>query len=315
MSILKDRAPILVLLGSACVIGLAAVLARVTGTGPAAAGFWRLTFALPWLGLMTMRSRRGHTAPSPPMATAPRWLGPAPGMMALCGALFAADIVCWHYSLRLTSVANSTVLANMTPVVVTLLAWVFFREAPARLFLAGLALAVGGAVLMAGTAHSSGSGSNAPLGNLLAVITTVWYALYFLAVSKTRKTATAVQVMTGSTLVGAPLLLLAAIGLHERLTPGALAGWGACIALGVVHVAGQGGVTWALGKVPTALAAIVVLVQPVVAALLSWAMFGEAITPLQGLGGALALCGVALAQLSARTKTPPTQGEAVALAP
>ena len=36
---------------------------------------------------------------------------------------------------------------------------------------------------------------------------------------------------------------------------------------------------------PTALTAVVVLVQPVVAAALGWVIFGEALTPLQGCGG------------------------------
>lgn len=313
MSASKTRAPLLVLLASACVIALAAVLVRLTGTGPAAAGFWRLTLALPWLGLLLAR-RRGRPQPGPSEGRG-RWLGAAPSVMLLCGAMFAADLVCWHYSLRMTSVANSTVLANMTPVVVTLLAWLVFREKPAPVFLAGLGLAVAGAALMAGAANSGGKGTNAPLGDLLAIVTTVWYALYFLSVSKARRTASAVQVMAGSTLVGAPLMLVAALLLRERVLPGDAAGWAACIGLGVVHVAGQGGVAWALGEVPTALAAVVVLVQPVVAALLSWALFGEAVAPIQALGGALALAGVAVAQLSAGAKTPPAQDEAVALAP
>ena len=314
MSALKSRAPVLVLVLSACVIGLAAILVRVTHTGPAAAGFWRLTFALPWLFVLLARSRRTATKPVGVRAGR-RWLGAPLWVMPLCGSMFAADLVCWHYSLRLTSIANSTVLANMTPVVVTVLAWLVLRQRPAGVFLAGLALAVGGAALMASAAHSGGAGSNPPLGDTLALITSCWYALYFLSVSKARETASTIQVMMGSTLVGAPLLLLAAVALHEPLTPTATSGWLACVLLGVVHVAGQGGVAWALGKVPTALAALVVLVQPVAASLLSWGLFGEALSPIQALGGALALCGVALAQVSARARTPPTQGEAMALAP
>ena len=40
---------IAVLLFGACVIGLSPILVRLTETGPAAAGFWRLAFALPLL--------------------------------------------------------------------------------------------------------------------------------------------------------------------------------------------------------------------------------------------------------------------------
>ena len=51
------------------------------------------------------------------------------------------------------------------------------------------------------------------------------------------------------------------------------------------------------------------LAQPVVAALLGWWAFGEAVTPVQALGGAVALAGVALAQAGARAPAP-AQGEA-----
>jgi len=58
-------------------------------------------------------------------------------------------------------------------------------------------------------------------------------------------------------------------------------------------------IAWALGKVPAAVASVVVLAQPVLTAVLGWLIFAESMTPLQVLGGALALAGVAVAQLAA----------------
>ena len=45
-----------VLLFGACVIGLSPILVRLSDTGPAAAGFWRLAFALPLLAILTRRA-------------------------------------------------------------------------------------------------------------------------------------------------------------------------------------------------------------------------------------------------------------------
>ncbi len=72
--------------------------------------------------------------------------------------------------------------------------------------------------------------------------------------------------------------------------------------LGLVHVAGQGSIAWALGRLPTALASVTVLVQPVVAAMLGWAIFGEAVVAMQAAGAAVLLCGVVLAQRSSGQK-------------
>jgi drug/metabolite transporter (DMT)-like permease len=81
-----------------------------------------------------------------------------------------------------------------------------------------------------------------------------------------------------------------------------------------VHVTGQGSIAWALGKLPTALTAVVVLVQPVTAALLGWVIFHEAIGPLQAVGGLMALAGVALAQAAPQPTPAPVPGEAEAMA-
>ena len=306
MSAATDPKPLIVLLAGAGIIGMGTVLVRLTGTGPAAAGLWRLAFALPWMVLFSLYERRRSGAPG--------GLGAPPKLLALCGLTFAADLVSWHYSLRFTSIADSSVLANLTPVIVTLLAWIVLRERPAPIFLAGLALAVAGAGTMA-LARSGGRGVHPALGDALAVLASFWYALYFMAVRQARRSASAMQVMLASSLLGVPLMLVAAFVLRERLVPATLLGWSACMGLGLMHVSGQGAIAWSLGKVPTAVAAMVVLLQPIVAAAASWVVFHEAISPIQAVGGLLALAGVALAQLASRRQpAPPVIGEAEAAA-
>ncbi|MDX5392185.1 MAG: hypothetical protein LPJ86_00005, partial [Caulobacteraceae bacterium] len=50
---------------------------------------------------------------------------------------------------------------------------------------------------------------------------------------------------------------------------------------------------------------VVVLIQPLVAAIAGWILFAEALGPLQALGGVITLAGVALAQWSARPPRAP----------
>lgn len=271
----------------AAVIGLAPILPRLAETGPAAAAFWRLAFATPLLGLLTLLPRR-ERGPGRPN----RWALAA-------GVFFAADIAFWHYGLTYTSVANATVLTNLTPVVVTVAAWVLFKEKPRALFLVALALAVGGAVIVGTAAGSGGRGTNPPLGDLLSAITCLWYGGYFLCVREARQSAGAARVMFWSSLAGAPLMLAVALVLGERVFPAGPSGWAACLGLGLVHVAGQGSIAWSLGRLPTALASVTVLVQPVVAAILGWIIFDERVVAMQAAGAAVLLAGVVLAQVSA----------------
>ena len=136
-----------VLVVSACVLGLAPILVRLTETGPAAAGFWRFVFAMPLLLVLTARPKS--------------WAGGGEGIgrpskwMILAGLFFALDLSFWHYGIVMTSVANATVLCNLTPVVVTLFGWIVFKERPARLFILAIALAMSGAFAMAAGASGA----------------------------------------------------------------------------------------------------------------------------------------------------------------
>jgi drug/metabolite transporter (DMT)-like permease len=278
---------IAVLLFGACVIGLSPILVRLTTTGPAAAGFWRLIVALPFLGVMTRRVGGPITRPS--------------RIAMIAGVMFALDLGFWHYGIKYTSVTNATVLSNLTPVVVTAFAWIFLKQRPRALFLLAVAVAVGGSWMMA-LEKGGGPGLDPPLGNALSVTTALWYALYMLAIGEGRKTEAASRLMFWSSVVGAPLMLLAALSLREQLAPTTLAGLGACAGLGLMHVAGQGSIAWAMGRLPTSTASVVVLVQPVVAAWLGYVLFKEAIGPMQAAGAAVALAGVVLAQWASRPR-------------
>jgi len=280
-----------VLLVAACVLGLAPILVRLTETGPAAAGFWRFAFAMPLLLAVTARpaSLGGEGAGTPS-----RWMG-------LAALFFVLDLSFWHYGIVMTSVANATVLCNLTPVVVTLFAWFAFRERPRRLFIVALGLALAGAFAMSAGADG-GQGTNPRLGDLFSLSVALWYAGYFLAVKAARRTASAMRVMLWSTGLGLPLLLGVSLMLGEDLQPATLAGWAACAGMGLMHVVGQGGVAWALGRLPAALTAVTILIQPVVAAGLGWWVFGETMTPVQLIGGAVVLTAVVLAQWSATQK-------------
>ncbi|WP_293518043.1 DMT family transporter [Phenylobacterium sp.] len=280
------RIAMIVLLAGACIIGLGPILVRLADSGPAAVGFWRMMFALPLLALIARRESGG--------------VGPPGWVLVFAGVAFALDLAFWHYGIALTSVAKATILSNLTPVIVTGVAWLVFRERVRPLFLAAVALAVGGACLMTLARDPGLPGANPALGDAVSAMAAVWYALYFLAVQRARRTRGATQVMFWSSLTAAPLLLVASTLLGETLLPATPGGWAACVGLGIMHVTGQGAIAWALGRLPASVTSVVVLVQPVVAAILGWALFGEVFGPGQMLGGAIALTGVVLAQRAAR---------------
>ena len=294
-----SRLALAALVFGALVIATSPILVRLAACGPAAAGFWRLGFATPLLVLMAVAGPRFGPSSSSSFragAGAGGRIGTPSRAILLAGLWFALDLGCWHYGIRYTSVANATVLPNLTPVIVTLVSWFAFRERPRAVFLVGMSTAIGGAVLMAEAAAHPPAGPLPHLGDLLSASTAIWYALYFIAVRSARLTRSTLSVMLWSCLVGAPLLLITALVMREQILPATALGWAAAVGLGLAHVFGQGSIAWALGRLPASTASVTVLVQPVAAALLAYLIFGETLTPLQALGAAVALAGIVIAQ-------------------
>lgn len=287
-----DVRALLVLIAGVCTLALTPVFVRLGQAGPAAIGFWRLTFAISFLLGPILWMRKGGDAGSQ---------RPTPALLA-AGLLFALDLTFWHYGVKLTSVANSTTLANLAQVFVVAGAWILFRERPRKLFILGLVLALAGVWAMAAARGGGGQGTNPVLGDIVSLGAAVWYASYLLIVHRARSRQGALSIMLWTSLIGAPAMLLIALILGERILPLTLAGWMACLGLGLVHAVSQGAIAWALGRVPAATASVVILIQPVCAAILGWVIFGEALVPMQAIGGLAALAGVAVAQIAAARK-------------
>src|SRR5207244_3996679 len=115
---------------------------------------------------------------------------------------FTADLALWHWSLRMTSVTNSTLLTNIAPILVTIGALVWFHERITWVFVIGLLFAIaGGSLLVSGhfdQRHLS--------GDLLSIFTAGFYAAYLLAVKQLRQSFDSVTIMAWSGLASCPSL-------------------------------------------------------------------------------------------------------------
>ncbi len=127
------------LTGATC-IGFSGVFVRFADVGPAAAGFWRMIFALPVLALWMGLERR---RPGQPAATSAALLP-----IVLAGLAFGVDVVLYNAALGFTTIANASLLGNLSPVAVVLGGWLLFAERPSRRILGALALAIGGALML-----------------------------------------------------------------------------------------------------------------------------------------------------------------------
>lgn len=281
------RAVLATALGAA-IIGLAPIGLRLSELGPMATAFWRFVFALPILALAVGVS--GKALPRGKI-----------GFLILAGAFFGIDIALWHLSLTLTTVLNATLLSNFTPIFAALGAWAFLKERIRPAFAVGAGLAVfGGAALALGRAQSGagpGGGEHGLAGDLVGVFSAVWYAAYLVMLRQARASVGVRAAMLATTF-GAMLACLAAtLIMGESFWPQSWRGWAIVIGLGaIVHVLGQGLIAYGVGRLAMATSGVLLWIQPVVAALLAWALFGEGLGWLGIAGAALVLGGVWVVQ-------------------
>ncbi len=276
-------------LGGIC-LGCSPILVRVSELGPIATAFWRSALALIPLTVGFRASRDAATRTLPR-----RWRDHATA--ALPGVLLAGDLITWHISIHLTSVTNSTLLANMAPVVVTLGTWVFLRRPPRRAFLIGLALSIVGVFVL--NSGSSRAGSHWR-GDAVALGAACFYAGYFVLLARARRIFSTGVVMLWSTIAASVCILPVALVFEPAFVPTMVAGWAVVLALGwIVHAGGQGLVAFSMAWLPATFSSLTLLIQPVVAAILASIFLGEPLTVVQAAGGSIVIAGIVLASRGA----------------
>ena len=274
-------------------LGCSPILVRVSYLGPIATAFWRLMLALIPLVLLFAKASRGGQVTRLPETAGDHLTAALPGIF------LAGDLATWHISLHMTSVTNSTLLANMAPVIVTLVSWLFLRQKISRAFVAGLALSIAGVVVLNRAALSSGGDSHVR-GDAVALGAACFYAGYFIVLSRARSRFSTAVVMLWSTAAAALCTLPLALVFEPAFVPHVLAGWLILLGLGwLVHAGGQGLVAFSLAWLPPMFSSLTLLIQPVVAAVLAALILGEPLTMAQVAGGSIVIAGIVLAQRTA----------------
>ncbi len=274
------------LLAGATCIALSPIWVRVSEVGPTASAFWRVGLAVPLLWVLFPFAPRVGIAAFPG-----QWK-----LFAAAGLAFAGDLAFWHWSIKFTSVANSTLLANLASIFVTLAMWLIWKQKPSGVFLVGLAIALAGvSMLVRSSLDFSPTGL---LGDALGVITAMFYAWYLLSVKDVRdRGAATLHLMAVTTTITAAFLYPVALASGEALLPETEIGWLKLVGLAwISHSAGQGLIAYALAHLPAAFSSVSLLFQPVMAAVFAWILLGEPLVALQVAGGIVVLTGIYLAR-------------------
>ena len=282
--------PYLVLTVAQIAVGSAAIFARfaLTGAGPLAVSASRLTIAaVALLALAAIRSPRERTD----LSRRDRVL------FAIAGLALAIHFAAWIWSLQYTSVAISTLLVATTPI------WTAAYDALARglrlsaLAFFSFAVAAAGLVMVVGYSIAPPPvPGHAALGAALAVAGAIGIAAYFILIREVRASFGTRAIVTQTYTWAAIVLIGAAVAAHQPPPPlSDTAAWGGILAMALIsQLLGHTAMNSALRWFSASAVAFTTLVEPIIAALLALAIFGERLSAIAVAGGLLVLGAIAI---------------------
>jgi drug/metabolite transporter (DMT)-like permease len=261
--------------------GCSNVLIKLVSTTGLVASCYRLWFAIPllWLLPAAMPSMRRRLTRD--------WLAAS----LVGGGLFAIHQVLFFTSLKLTTVADVALIGALQPPLVLFVGGYMFSEPVTRRAVGWSLVAVSGTALV--VLGAAGAPGWSPLGDLIAVGNLFAFTAYFLASKRIRSRAGTTEYLIGMTTVAGVVVLAVALLTGQRLASPHGWDWPILFCLAVLPgTLGHFLTNWAHPHTSAFVVSVMFLAVPVIACAGATLFLGEALRPMQLLGGAIVLAAV-----------------------
>ncbi|MBK2297009.1 DMT family transporter [Francisella philomiragia] len=192
---------------------------------------------------------------------------------ALTGFFLALDLAFYSISLIYTSIAEASLLTNLCPFITTFIAIIFLKEKVSLKYYLVLLVAFIGLLLLMSQA---GLSSQHLLGNWLAIISAVFYALFIIFSKKLRDSCSTFRMMFIASLSGSVVLFILAFIFNEQIIPTTARGIAILLAIALFgHLLGNILYISRIKHISLAMSSLVLLVGPVFALLYGYILFRE----------------------------------------
>ena len=209
-----------------------------------------------------------------------------------------ASALLWAISFNHTSVASSTVLRSLTPLFISLAAWLVLKQNFERQFIIGMTLSIVGATAIGW--DDLQLGTDLLIGDGIALLSAALHGANLLIIGYLRdRGCTTDRILFWRCGCGALMILPMIYFTDYQLLPTSVFAWFNVVALAVVcQTFGQGLLVYSLKQFTSSFVGVFTLLKPSIAALLAWAIFSEEISLINGVSLVLILTGIYLANKS-----------------
>ncbi|WP_416770196.1 DMT family transporter [Pseudomonas sp. RHF3.3-3] len=283
----RSHSRILLLVTGSALLGVAPVIVKALPFDAEVSAFYRVLLAIPFMLLIC--------------ALQPVQLLRLPrnwnfyGLALLATLFFTADLAVMHLAIRRTDVAVATLLTNCAPFFVVLMGLLGIIDKPRKIEILFLLLAIGGMYVLCimgkpVTRNYAGEG--------IALLAAFFYAGYIVSIKKLREYDCTPALLMLLITASCSLLLFPTFILSGAPIPHDSSTWLLLLALVLCgQVVGQLLVTLALKKLSASFSSLVLLLQPVIATILSWSLLGEVLTAIQLSGMTIILLAITASSL------------------
>lgn len=261
-------------------LGLGPILVRFSSeAGPEAIAFWRMAIASPVLFLIGLGNDNTGTHREKLMAFS-------------AGIFLAADLGCWHIALLSTKVANATLPIGLSPFWVAFMSTLYPGLRLSTRFFVALIICFAGMSLLTSV---GGFAPSIGRGEFLAIIASVFYAVYTYLFAMVCKRIAPIHALKWSTLGSAFFMFVLAIWRNDSIIGYQTQTWLALIGLGLfIQSFAWLLISKGLKYLHATVGSLGLLGQQVATVFFGWAILDEKLGTIQLIGCGITLFGMAL---------------------
>jgi drug/metabolite transporter (DMT)-like permease len=219
----------------------------------------------------------------------------------LGGVIFAADIAVWNISLMKISATISTLIANLAPVWVGLMSFLFLRKKSGALFWIGTFVAILGMVILVGIANIIHLQFN--IGLIYALVASFFYAIYIMITKGVLRNISTVTFMFYNMLGASIFLLVICLFRHDNVLQFSTNTWLCLIGMGLIcQLAGWITINYSINHLEATKVSIALLSQTVIAGIWAAVFLHETLAFKEIAGSVIVLAGIAITFLKRRAQ-------------
>ncbi|MDX1277496.1 DMT family transporter [Oceanihabitans sediminis] len=214
------------------------------------------------------------------------------GLLAvLCGVVFGSDVAVWNIAIQESTATQASLLTNLSPVWVGVLALFFLKDKPKINFWIGTMIAIVGMILLVG--FTVFKNLDFDLGFSFGILSGVLYSFYMLISKEVLKTMNVISFMTITLFSSSIYLGGVSYALNEPFSGFSNTAWFVLfIQAAVCQLAAWLLISFATQHMRATRVSVSLLGQGILASVLAWLFIDEAISLQMVFGGFVLLFGI-----------------------